>query len=135
MFDAGFFEFFLAEGAIVLEAIRIGCAADHFFALLAQRLRLLALAERVVEDDDVGPVDVLLPILRFGHESVRDVAFLLVPDKVADLVALFGNLPGNVADESRERNKQKILLLHHTLPWDFAEAKVLILSAREPPKC
>ena len=110
--DAGFFQLFLAEGAIVLEAIRVGRAADHLFAGFAQRFGLFALAERIVEDDDVGPVGVLFPVLGLGDEAVADVFFLFVSDEIANLVAFLRNLPGDVADESRERHEQEILLLH-----------------------
>ena len=128
----GFLQFFLAERAVVLQPVGIGRPANHFLSLFAERLGFFALAERVIENDDVRPVDVFLPILRLGHESVGDVAFLLVPDEVADFVSLFGNLPGNVADEPRERNEQKILLLHHTLRWVSNSKVGLILAA--PPR-
>ena len=80
--------------------------------MLAQRLRFFALAERVVEDDDVRPIYVFFPVLRFGDEAVGDIALFLVADEVADFVAFFGNLPGDVADQSGERNKQEIFLIH-----------------------
>ena len=72
---------------------------------------LLALAERVVEDDDVRPVDFLLPVAHLGHEAVGDVALFLILDEVADLVALLRHLPGDVADESGDGYEKKLALV------------------------
>src|SRR5262249_44150565 len=46
--DAFLLELLLAEGTIVLEPISVRRAADYHIALRSERLRLLALAERVV---------------------------------------------------------------------------------------
>ena len=91
--------------------------------LRAQRLRLLALAERVVEDDDVRPVDFLLPVVDLGHEAVGDVALLLVLDEVADLVAFLHDLPGDVADEAGDRDEEELALLLH-------EGRGILFAAR-----
>jgi hypothetical protein len=105
-------QLFLAKRSVVLQPVRIRRAANHFLALLAQRLRFFALAKRVVENNDIRPIHVLFPILRLRHEPIRDVALLLVADEVAHLMALFRHLPRNIADQSRERHEQKILFLH-----------------------
>ena len=68
--------------------------------LAAQGLGSAALTEGVVEDDDIGPLGVFLPIAGFGDEAVGDVAFLLVVDVIADVVAFLENLPSDIADES-----------------------------------
>ena len=54
--DAGLLQFFLAEGAIVLEIVGVRSAADDGFAGSAESLGSSALAEGVVENDDVGPI-------------------------------------------------------------------------------
>ena len=72
----------------------------------------LSLSESVIEDDDVGPVGVLLGVFGFGHEAVGNVGFFLVFDVVADLVAFLGDLPGDVADQSAERVEEKLFLFH-----------------------
>src|SRR5262249_43367260 len=77
-----------------------------------QRLRFGALTQRVVENDDVGPGDILLPVGRLGNKAVGDVAFFFVVDVVADFVALFDDLPGDVTNQSREGDEQKFSLLH-----------------------
>jgi hypothetical protein len=46
--DADGLQLFLAEGAIVLEAIAVGRAADDQLALLTELLRLGALSEDIV---------------------------------------------------------------------------------------
>src|SRR5258708_2050375 len=87
--DAGGLELFLAEGAIVFEAVRVGCAADYGLAGGAESLSLSALAESVVEYDNVGPLGVFFPIDGFGNEAVGDVALFFGLDVVADVVAFF----------------------------------------------
>ena len=52
------FEFLLAEGTVVLEPVSVGRTADNVFAGRAQCRCFLALPHDIVEDDDVGPVDV-----------------------------------------------------------------------------
>src|SRR5215472_15850987 len=110
--DARLFQFFLAKRAVIFEFVAVGSTADYQFSASAQRLRLFALTQGVVEDDDVGPLLVLLPILGLRDEAVGDIAFLLVGDKIADFVALLGHLPGDVADQAGERYKQEILFVH-----------------------
>src|SRR5262249_13582749 len=111
--DASLLQLLLAEGAVVLESVGVGRAADHGLALGAQRDGLLALAERVVEDDDVGPLDVSLPVFGLRYEAVGDVLLLRVSDEVADLVALLEDLPRDVADESRQGHEEELALLLH----------------------
>ena len=110
--DAGFLQLFLSEGAVVLQRVAVGGAADDFLSLGAQGLGFLSLSERVIEDDDVGPVGVLLGVFGFGHEAVGNVGFFLVFDVVADFVAFLGDLPGDVADQSAERVEEKLFLFH-----------------------
>ena len=98
--DAGLLELLLAEGAVVLEAVGVGRAADHGLALLLQLGRLLALPEHVVEHDHVGPVDLLLPVVGLRHEAVGDVLLLGVADEVAGLMAFLQDLPRDVADQA-----------------------------------
>jgi hypothetical protein len=64
--DTGGFELFLAEGTIVFETVRIGSAADYRLAGGAEGLSLGALAESVVENDDVGPLRVFSQSLDLG---------------------------------------------------------------------
>ena len=92
-----------------------------------------ALAERVVENDDVGPVDVFLPIVGLGDEAVGDVALFFVADVIADFVAFFEDLPGDVADESGQRDKQKVLLFP-SIP-QFHKDKLPILYERQLKNC
>ena len=108
------FQFFLPKRAVVFQTVGVRSAADYFFAFLAKRLRFFALAEGVVENEDVRPVDIFFPIFGLGHKAVGNVALFLVADEVSDFVAFFGNLPGDVADQSGERYKQKILLLQRS---------------------
>ena len=98
--DAGLLQLFLAEGAIVFEAVGVFGAADDRLAGSAQGLSLRALTERVVEDDDVGPLGVFLPVDGLGNEAVGDVALFFVVDVIADVVAFFENLPRDVADQT-----------------------------------
>ena len=116
---------FLAEGAIVFEAVGVGGAADNGLAAGAEGLGFLALAEGVVEDDDVGPLGVFFPVFGFGDEAVGDVALFFRLDVVADVVAFFENLPGDVADKARERNKEKFAFVH------FARAQLLTANRRK----
>ena len=85
--DAGFFQLFLAEGTIVFEAVGVFGAADDGLAGGAESLGFGALAEGVVEDDDVGPLGVAFPVFGFGDEAVGDVALFFGFDVVADVVA------------------------------------------------
>ncbi len=110
--DAGFFQFFLAEGAIVFEIVGVRRAANDGLAGRAQRLRFRALAESVVKDDNVGPLRVFFPVFGFGDKTVRDVAFFFVVDVIADVVAFFEDLPGDIADEAAERGEEKFLFVH-----------------------
>ena len=109
---ARFLQLFLPERAVIFQAVGVRRSANYFFARFAKRLRFFTLTERVVENHNVRPIDVLLPILRLGHKTVGNVALLFVADEVADFVPFFGHLPGNVADQPGERYKQKILLFH-----------------------
>ena len=70
------------------------------------------MAESVVEDDDVGPLGVAFPIVGFGNEAVGDVALFFGFDVVADVVAFFENLPGDVTDEAGEGDKEKFAFVH-----------------------
>ncbi len=62
----------LPECAVVLEPVRVRGPADDRLAPLPKRHGLLALSERVVEDDDVGPVHVAFPVVDLGDEAVGD---------------------------------------------------------------
>jgi hypothetical protein len=57
---AGLFQFFLAKGAVIFKLVAVRRTADDQFPLRAQRLRLFALPQGVVENDDVGIVAVRL---------------------------------------------------------------------------
>src|SRR5262249_21822189 len=106
--DTLLLKFLLPEGAIVLESVRVRRASDHELALCAQRLSLVALAERVVEHNDVGPVHLALPVAHFLHETVGDITPLLILDAIPHFVTFLGHLPGDVADETRNRNEKKL---------------------------
>ncbi len=71
-----------------------------------------ALAECVVEDDDVGPLGVFFPVDGFLDKTVGDVAFFFVIDVIADVVTFLENLPGNVTDQTGEGNKKKFTFVH-----------------------
>jgi hypothetical protein len=106
--DARLSELFLAEGTIVLQAVRIRRAAHDKLALAAQGLRLRALTKRVVEYNDVRPRDLALPIVDLGHEAVGDIAFLGVLDEILDRVTLFGDLPGMINPDSDTKRKLRL---------------------------
>src|SRR5262249_16346369 len=72
---AGFFQLFLAEGAVVFQLIGVGTASDDLLSLGAKRGCPLALAERVVEDDDVGPVGIFVRVFGLRHKAIGDVRF------------------------------------------------------------
>ncbi len=110
--DAGFLQFFLAEGAVVFEIVGVGRAADDRLSGGAESLGFGALAEGVVEDDDVGPLAIFFVVAGFGDEAVGDVAFFFVFDEVADFVAFLDYLPGDVADQAGERDEEKFLFVH-----------------------
>jgi hypothetical protein len=122
--DACGFELFLAEGAIVFEAVRVRGAADHGLAGSAEGLGLGALAESVVENDDVGPLGIFFPIFGFGDEAIGDVALFFGFDVVADVVAFLEHLPGDVTDETGERDEEKFTFVH------FEKVQVLTASMR-----
>src|SRR5262249_264239 len=68
--DAGIFQLPLAEGAIVLETIGVGAAANNGLAGRAEGLGSSALAEGVVEDHNIGPLRVVLPVFRLRNEAI-----------------------------------------------------------------
>ncbi len=109
---AGILQFFLAEGAIVFKSVGVGRAADNRFASGTQGLRFGALSESVVEDDDVGPLGVLLPVGGLGDKPVGDVAFAFRFDVITNFVTFFENFPSDIADESRDGNKEKFSFVH-----------------------
>ena len=96
----GLLEFFLPERAIVLQTIGIRRSTDYFFTLLAKRLCFFALAQGVVENEDVRPIDIFFPVFGFGDKAVANVALFFITDEVANFMSFLGNLPGDVADES-----------------------------------
>jgi hypothetical protein len=103
--DAGLLQFLLTEGAIVLQIVSISGSANNGLTSGAQGLCFGALAEGVVENDDIGPLHVFFIIAGLGHETIGDVSFLFVFNVVADLVAFFNYLPGDVADQTGKRGK------------------------------
>ena len=105
-------EFLLAEGAIVFQAVGVGSAADDRFAGGAEHLGFFALAESVVENHDVRPFGVFFPVFGFRDEAVGNVALFFRFDVVADVVALFQDLPGDVTDETGKRNEEKFAFVH-----------------------
>src|SRR5262249_20037696 len=96
--DAGLLQLLLSERAVVLQAIGIFGAADDRLASGAEGLSFGALAQGIVKDNDIGPLDVILPVGRLGNEPVGNVALFLVVDVIADLVALLEDLPSDIAD-------------------------------------
>ena len=86
MLTPAFFSSSWPKRAIVFEAIGILGAADNRLTGGAQSFGFGTLAERVVEDDDVGPFGVALPILGFRNEAVGDVALFFSFDVVTDVV-------------------------------------------------
>src|SRR5262249_24315571 len=96
--DAGFFQFLLAEGAVVFQLICVGGATYDFLSFGAQGLRFFTLSQSVIKDDDVRPFGVFLRVFGFGYKAIGNIGFFFLVDVVADFVSFFGNLPGNVAD-------------------------------------
>src|SRR4029077_11435899 len=82
----------------------------------AESLSLGTLAKSVIENYDVGPLGVFFPILGFGDEAIGDVALFFGFDVVADVVAFFEHLPGDVTDETGERDKEKFAFVHFERP-------------------
>src|SRR5262249_17531794 len=109
--DALFLELLLAEGAIVLKPVGVWRASNYYIAFRPQRLSFLALAECVVEHDHVGPIHLTLPVARFWHETVGNVALLLVLNAIAHFVAFLRHLPGDVTDEPADRNEKKLAFI------------------------
>jgi hypothetical protein len=70
------------------------------------------LAERIVEDNNVRPLGVLFPLLGFGDKTVGDVVLFFGFDVIADIVAFLEDLPGDVTDETGERNKEEFTFVH-----------------------
>ena len=110
--DAGGFELFLAEGAIVFESVGVGGTTDDGLAGGAKGLGFGALTEGIVEDDNVRPLGVLFPILGFGDKTVGNVALFFGFDVVANVVAFLEDLPGDVTDKTGERNKEEFTFVH-----------------------
>jgi len=50
---------------------------------------------------------VLFPVNGLGYEAVSDISLFFVVDVIAHVVAFLENLPRDVADEPRERDKEK----------------------------
>jgi len=59
-----------------------------------------ALAEGVVEDHNIGPLRVALPVLRLRNEAIGNVLLALRFDKIPDVVAFLEHFPGDVADQT-----------------------------------
>ncbi len=110
--DAGFFELLLAEGAIVFEAIGVFGAADDGLSGGAKSFGFGALAEGVIENDDIGPLGVAFPIFGFGDEAVGDVALFFGFDVVADIVAFLEDLPSDITDQAGEGDEEKFAFVH-----------------------
>ena len=111
--DPVFLQLLLAKSAVVLEPVRVGCAADNVLACRAQGGGFFALPENVVEDNDIGPVDFRLPVIDFWNEAVADIALGFAVDVIANLVAFAVNLPGDIADECVQRDEEKATRRSH----------------------
>src|SRR5260370_9111916 len=109
---------------MVFEAVRVRGAADHGFAGSAEGLSLGALAESVIENDDVGPLDIFFPIFGLRDEPIGDVTLFFGFDVVADIVAFLKHLPGNVPNETRKRAKETFTFV------SFERLPVLTVSLR-----
>src|SRR5262249_49759950 len=119
--DAPLLEPLRPKAAFDSKPVRVGRASDYHVALFAQRLSFLTLAERVIEYNEVGPVHLALPVAHLGHETIGDIAFLLVLDAIAHFVTLLRHLPGDVANEPAERDKEKLALVaDHGVPFTTA---------------
>ena len=118
---AVFLEFLLTESAVVFESVGVRCSAHDELAGRAQRCRFLTLSENVIENDNVGPVDVFLPAVDLGNETIGDLALGLTGDVVADVVTVARHLPGDIADQRIERNKKKTarVIVH----WHYSMEK------------
>ena len=129
--DAGRLQLRLAEAAVVLEAVGVRRAADDELALPAQLRGQRAVPQHVVEDDDVGPVDVGAPVVGLRHEAGGDLALLGVLDVVLRRVAFLGHLPGDVADQAVVGHEQE-LAGHAGPPRASIRARSAKLHARRP---
>src|SRR5258708_30684101 len=112
MVAAGFLRFSLAERAAFSRAIGIGRTADDRLAGGTERLSFGALSEGVVKHDDIGPLGVAFPVFGFRNKAIGDVALALRFNVIADVVAFLENFPGDIADESRDGNKQEFAFIH-----------------------
>jgi hypothetical protein len=110
--DARGFQFFLTERTIVFQAVRVRRTANDGLAGGAEGLSFSALAESVVEHDDIRPFGVFFPIRGFGDETVGDVALFFSFDVITDVVAFLEDLPGDVTDQTGKRNKKKFAFIH-----------------------
>src|SRR5208337_938018 len=98
----GFLQLFLAEGAVIFKVVGISGATNNRFTGGAECLGFSALSQGVIEDDNVGPFDVLFTIAGFRHKAVGDVSFFFGFDVVTNFMSFFNDLPGNIADQAGE---------------------------------
>jgi hypothetical protein len=96
----------LAEVAVVFEAVGGAGAADDGLAFAAEFLGGLS-EVGVVEDDDVGPVLVVLPGVDLFEQAVGDVLVGAGEDGVADGVAFLEDLEGEVVDEAEAGDEEE----------------------------
>ena len=64
------------------------------FYPVGEALGLLTLPQRVIENENIRPVDIFFPVFGLGDEVVSDVTLFFIADEVANFVTFLGNLPG-----------------------------------------
>ncbi len=79
-------ELFLAKTAVIFEPIGVGRSANHQFSGIAKPFGFLALAQNVIEHDNVCPVDVTFPVVNFRYETIGDRTLGLLLDVIANIV-------------------------------------------------
>ncbi len=89
---------------IFFEVIRVGRPADDRFPLLTELIRKLPCPNirsnpDVVEDDDIGPLNLGAPVVGFWHEPIADFLVALGLNVVLHVVPLAVNLPREVGDQ------------------------------------
>ncbi len=106
-------KFVLPECTIVFQLVRVGSPADDVFAGITQVLGMLALAEHIVKNYYISPIDVAFPVVDFWYEAVGNRTLRLIANVVLYVAAFLVNLPGDITDQAVKGYEQKILRSMH----------------------
>ena len=93
-------QFFLTERAIILQHVGIGRAADHRFTGVPEFLRLGTHAEYIIENDDIGPINLGLPVIYHGDKSRADLAIDRIGDGIFNVMPFLHDIPGDIANQA-----------------------------------